>query len=360
MSNATVSFTFSAVTSTALPVIYALMFLPSISGNIMTLVTFKRLSRKTSTHIYLINLAISNMIVSSGMPFQIVYYSSAQYWAYNSVLCSIVYQGASLLAHSSMCVSITIFCWIAVSRYAMLLRHKTHMQAKPHTAYEKVIFGQILKAFRNPKFALFLCVGVWLVLLCPNLILFLVNQDSAPDKHCIDKELDTFQHAYKISSFVESICFFIFLLVVLLFYYFFIKHIQQLQANSCIGEKHLVHSKVKSNIIMIVALLLLCFMPYHLSKIVLVGFDQSHGYQTLSALLEVKNCCLCLAEFRSCTDPIVYLCLDNTFKKNFLQFWKKTASVEEVSSSMANNHTSLQPSASVRITQSVVTKESGS
>ncbi|XP_056414139.1 probable G-protein coupled receptor 82 [Hyla sarda] len=332
----------SAFTSTGLPMVYALMFLPSIFGNIISLVIFKRLSRKTSTHIYLINLAISNMVVSTGMPFQMAYYSQAQYWSYNSGLCSIVYQAASILTHCSMCVSFTIFCWIAVSRYATIMKHKTRMQVKPKTSYEKIIFGQILKTFQNPQFAFYLCTGVWLSLLFPNIAFFLVNQDLAPDKHCFAKEAQIVEQKYKITSVLESTFFFIFFLVVLLFYYFFVKHIQQSQANSCIGKKHLVYSKVKNNIIVIVTLLLLCFTPYHLSKFLLAGFDYSHGCQKLSALIEIKNCCLCLAEFRSCTDPIVYFVLDDTFKKNFLLFCKKCSKDEEVSSSTANNQSNIQ------------------
>ncbi|XP_075710874.1 putative G-protein coupled receptor 82 [Rhinoderma darwinii] len=360
MINDTECLHFSAITFTGLPIVYSLMFLPSISGNIMSLVIFKRLSRKTSTHIYLINLAISNMVVVTGIPFQIVYYSQAENWPYNSVLCSIVYQAASILTHCSMCVSIAIFCWIAVSRYATLVRHKDRMRVAPKTTYEKIIFGQILKTFRKPHFAFYLCAGMWFSLLCPNIIFFLLNLDLAADKHCFHKEADIVQQAYRITTTIESTCFFILLLVVLLFYYFFIKHMQQLQANSCIEEKHLVYTKVKNNIIIIVALLLLCYTPYHISKLILVGFDDSHGCQQLSALIEIKNCCLCLAEFRSCTDPIVYFCLDDTFKNNFPFLLKKCSKDDDVvvCSSTANNQSTVQtPTVSGRIIQSTVTNE---
>ncbi|XP_040279741.1 probable G-protein coupled receptor 82 [Bufo bufo] len=349
MSNKTDCLHFTAITSTGLPVVYALMFLPSLTGNIISLVIFKRLSRKTSTHIYLITLAASNIVLSAGQPFQVMYYSQAWSWPYDSALCSIVYEGVSILTHCSMCVSITIFCWIAVSRYATLTRHKERGQVKPETIYEKIIFGQILKAFRNPKFAFYLCAGVWFSFASVNMVCFLVNLERAPDKACFDKEAEIDEQLYKITSVVESACFFTFFLVVLLFYYFFIKHIQQLQVDSCIGEKHLVYRKVKHHLIIIVALLLLCFTPYHLSKFLLVGFDHSQGCQRLSALIEIKNCCLCLAEFRSCTDPIVYFCLDETFKKNFLLFWRKR-STERGQSGEANHQSTVQtPTSSGRI-----------
>ncbi|XP_073422141.1 probable G-protein coupled receptor 82 [Dendrobates tinctorius] len=352
MGNYTEHLNFSAITSTGLPTAYALMFLPSLSGNVISLVIFRRMSRKTSMHIYLINLAVSNMIVSAGMPFQVIYYISAEHWPYNSTLCTIVYEGASLLTHCSMCVSVTIFCWIAVTRYATLIRHKVRMQCKPKTTYEKIIFSQMLKSFQNPQFALYLCIGVWFTLLCPNILVFLANQNPALDKKCFDKEAETVQLVYKITSVVESTCFFTFFLLVLLCYYFFMKHIQQIQANSCIGKKHLVYSKVKTNIVVIAALLLLCFTPYHVSKFFLVRFDYSYGCKYLSALIEVKNCCLCLAEFRSCTDPMVYFCLDVTFKKNFQLFYKKRSADEKVNSTAINESTMKTPTISGRILKS--------
>ncbi|KAG9485620.1 hypothetical protein GDO78_008616 [Eleutherodactylus coqui] len=357
MSNTTECLNFGVITSTGLPIVYALMFLPSISGNIMSLVMFKRLSKKTSTHFYLMNLAVSNVVLAVGMPLQIVYYSQGQDWPYDSVLCSVVYRGASILTHCSMCVSVTIFCWIAVSRYATLMRHKERVRVTSKTTYEKIISAQILKTFRNPRFALYLCIGVWFILLCPNIIL-LVKQDHAPDKPC--KEMEFIEQRYKATSVIESTFFFVFFMVVLLFYYFFIKYIRQLQANSCIAEKHRVYSKVKSNIIIILALLLLCFTPYHLSKFLLVGYDYSRGCRQLSVLIEIKNCSLCLAEFRSCTDPIVYFCLDDTFKKNFLRRCGKCSKDEEASSSTINRSAIQTPTLSMRIIHSTETKERGS
>ncbi|XP_075054278.1 putative G-protein coupled receptor 82 [Mixophyes fleayi] len=353
MYNHTKCLTSSAISSIGLPIVYALMFLPSTSGNIISLWIFRSLNRKTSTHIYLINLAISNMAVSTGMPFHIAYYRQAQYWPLNSAKCAIVFQACNILTHSSMCVSITIFCWIAISRYATLVRHNDRAQNVTKTTYEKIIFGQILKTFRNPKFASYLCVGVWFSFLCPSIILFLVNQDFAPDKSCFDKEAEIGQLPFKISSVIESTCFFLFFLTVFLFYYFFIKHIKILQANSCIGEKHLVYNRVKNNIIVILTLLFVCFAPFHISKFLLVKFDYSQQQcQQMSLLVEIKNFCLCLAEFRSCTDPIVYFCLDDSFKNNVLLIFKKHSTDQEGDLPRANKCSTTQtPTVAGRIMQ---------
>ncbi|XP_063813410.1 probable G-protein coupled receptor 82 [Pseudophryne corroboree] len=342
MCNSTNCLTSSTISSIYLPIAYALMLLPSLSGNIISLWIFRSLSKKTSTHIYLINLAISNVAVSIGIPFQIAYYRQAYYWPLNSAQCVIVFQASSILTHSSMCVSITIFCWIAISRYATLVRHKEWPQNITKTTYEKAIFGQILKTFRNPKSASYLCLGVWLTFLCLSITLIIVNQDFVSEKCCFDKEADIGEFALKVSTAVESTCFFLFFSTVLLFYYFFIKHLKTIQANSCIGEKHLIYSRVKNNIIVIVVLLFVCFTPFHISKLLLVGFDYSLGCPQFSLLVEIKNSCLCLAELRSCTDPIVYFCLDDSFKKNVQLLFKKQSTDEEGNSSTVNKYSTTQ------------------
>nr|DBA34067.1 TPA: hypothetical protein GDO54_001670 [Pyxicephalus adspersus] len=310
------------MSTTGLPVLYGLMFLPSASGNVISLWFFSRLSRRSSTHIYLMNLAVSNMVVTTGMPFQILFYGYTLYVPYNSTQCSMILQITNILTHCSMCVSVTIFCWIAISRYATLVRYKEQEQDKSASTYEKILFNQILKTFRNTKFAGYLCACVWISFLCSSITLFLMKKNSELDT-CCSFEAEFGQGRSDISSITESSCFFLFFFIVVLFYGFFLKHIKKLQNNSCIEKKHLVHKKVKKNITVIMVLLLVCFAPYHLIKFFFVGYHHLQGCQDLRVIVEIKNCFLCLAEFRSCTDPIVYFCLDEAFQKAIRNFFEK-------------------------------------
>ncbi|XP_073472388.1 probable G-protein coupled receptor 82 [Aquarana catesbeiana] len=350
--------TFSAMSTTGLPVLYGLMFLPSATGNLISLWIFSRLGRRSSTHIYLINLAISNMVVTTGMPFQIYFYAYALYMPYKSIECSIVLQTTNILTHCSMCVSITIFCWIAISRYATLVRYKERAQDISSSTYEKIIFGQILKAFRNPKIAGYLCVCVWIAFLFPTFTLFLFKNNSELD-NCCSFEAEFGQEKSQISSVTQSTCFFFFFFIVLLFYGFFIKHIKKLQTNSCIDEKHLVHQRVKKNIAVIMVLLLVTFAPYHLIKFFLVGQYYSWECQELRVLTEIKNCCLCLAEFRSCTDPIVYFCLDESFQKTIQRFLQRNATGQKEDSNMNRLTNTQTPTVTGRVMATTANESCG-
>ncbi|KAM9319559.1 putative G-protein coupled receptor 82 [Gastrophryne carolinensis] len=343
----------SAMSTIVLPIVYTLMFLPSITGNAVSLWIFGKLNRRSSTHIYLMNLAISNIAVTSGIPFQIVYYAHGGNWQYNSIKCSVVLITTNILTHTSMCVSITIFCWIAISRYATLVKYKDGAQNAPMSIYEKIIYGNVLKTFRNPKFAGYLCACVWITFMCPNIFLFLLMEDAEPDTCCSNPETELGHESDKISSVIQSTCFFLFVSTVFLFYYLFLKHIKHLQANSCIGEKHFIHARVKRNIAVIVVLLVVCFAPYHLVKLFLVGLEPSRECQALTALVEIKNTCLCLAEFRSSTDPIVYFCLDDTFKGKIKSIFTKHC---EDSAAKRASDTPL-PTVTRRIMQTSTTDE---
>ncbi|KAE8623014.1 hypothetical protein XENTR_v10005459 [Xenopus tropicalis] len=313
--------TFSTI---GLPIIYSIMFVLSVFGNLVCLWIFTKFtSKKTSTHIYLINLTISNILVSAGMPFQAAYYLKVQYMPYSSTECRFLTQFGNLLTHSSMCVSIILLCWIAISRYAILVKHDEMTQSVKQTPYEKILFGKFLKSFRNPKFARYLCIGIWIAVACPNVYLVTVTTDHASNKLCFNEEVEIGKSHVVISSRVELAFFFLFALTVILFYCFFINYIKTLQANSCIDGKFLIYRKVKRNIVAIMALLLICFAPYHLSKLFIYGLVTVKDCQLLNISLEIKNICLCLAEFRSCCDPIMYFCLDDNFKRNFQTLFKK-------------------------------------
>ncbi|KAM8975540.1 putative G-protein coupled receptor 82 [Pelodytes ibericus] len=328
----------SRLSTVGLPIIYSVLFVLSMCGNLFTLWIFiKNIRKKTSTHIYLINLTISNVMVSTGMPFQIAYYANANNWHYNSTKCSVAVNASNILIQSSMCVSISIFCWIAISRYATLVRHEEKAANATQTSYEKFIFGQILKSFRKPKFAKCLCICVWIVILSPNVFLAFIAQDENSGKLCFNEDVEIGKQPIVICSIFVSACYCLFTIIVLLFYYFFIKHIKELQADSCIGEKYLIHGIVQRNITVIIGLLVVCFAPYLFSKFLLYGLARSCHLRSM--LVEIKNVLLILAEFRSCSDPIVYLCLDEVFKRNIQSLFSNSPGIQLDSTANKRNTT---------------------
>ncbi|XP_017657786.1 atypical chemokine receptor 2 isoform X2 [Nannospalax galili] len=72
-----------------LPVIYSLIFVLGLGGNLLLLVVLLRcVLRRRMTEVYLLNLAISNLLFVVTMPFWAV--SVAWHWVFGSFLCKVV------------------------------------------------------------------------------------------------------------------------------------------------------------------------------------------------------------------------------------------------------------------------------
>ncbi|XP_043928272.1 probable G-protein coupled receptor 82 [Protopterus annectens] len=321
----------SAVTTVLLPITYFLLFIVSVLGNSLSLWIFsKGIQLKTATHAYLINLVISNLLLCSAMPFIGLYHKEGNQWKHDSALCITVASIVTPIMHSTMNASIIILCWLAISRYAILKRQKTVMKDLSNFLYDKIFLTVVIKKFCQRKFANYLCIGIWLTVLGPTIPILVYyafvesKLTSNITEVCYNKKLELGGQTSRISSLVVSIVFFLCLFLVLLYYELIRRQVYKSQKKTSIGERHYIYKKVQRNIAVIQAVLVTCFFPYHLFKMVfiLLTKEQLNDYQ-LNILIETKNVLLCLAALRSGTDPIIYMTLDKTFRRQVYIYFRK-------------------------------------
>ncbi|XP_030058211.1 putative G-protein coupled receptor 82 [Microcaecilia unicolor] len=322
----------SSASTIALPVIYSLLLTIGICGNSISLWLFLRqMKRRTSTHIYLTNLVLSNLLVCGTMPLLIAYYIKGNQWAANSIPCKTIISGVQLIMQSNMYFSITILCWIAISRYATLMKLGDSKKDALQGSYVKIFYGRILKKFHQPKFAKYLCSGSWITMMfiiTPIITYYSVTEYSLNQEHiCYNKKAEVGGNLYQISGLVATGIFFLFFTIVLLSYRLMTDQLNKIQTNTCIRKEYLIYSKVKRNIIIILTVLTICFVPYHIFKVAFYVLHQTQDCYTLNYLVEIKSFFSCLALSRSSTDPLVYIYLDKTFKKHLLNFCRRSVSV---------------------------------
>ncbi|KAJ7410879.1 hypothetical protein BTVI_51990 [Pitangus sulphuratus] len=77
--------------------------------------------------------------------------------------CRIAHRLGTLVMHVCMYVTIVILCSIALSQHATL---KKSSDTQYSQAVSENFSRRLLQAFRKPKFAKCLCVGIWLIVLC--------------------------------------------------------------------------------------------------------------------------------------------------------------------------------------------------
>ncbi|NXM29482.1 GPR82 protein, partial [Oxyruncus cristatus] len=325
MNNSTCFLQPSLATTVALPVIYSCLFPAGSFGNILAAWIFSRKAPTRRTqYIYLANLVTANLCVCSTMPFLAAYFAGGKRWSYGSLECRIAHHLGTLVMHVCMYVTIIILCSIALSQYATL---KKNSDAQHSQAANENFSRCLLQAFRQPKFAKYLCICIWLIVLCVTVtaITYDVQPRASEDfPSCYNIQVEASEFTAMIAGSFATACFFVSFMTVLWSHCSLTRRLNNIQKNTCIGEKHLIYSKVKRNVLVIQMILTVCFLPYHIFRPVFYILLRHNDCPRLNYLVEIKNFLTCLAAAKSSLDPVITLLLDKTFKKSLYGLFTKS------------------------------------
>nr|CAD7398875.1 unnamed protein product [Timema cristinae] len=173
-------------------IIYALIFLLGIVGNVSTCIVIARNKHMhTATNYYLFSLAVSDMLLLvSGLPPEMYYHWSRYPYVFGEAFCMIQGFAAETSANATV-LTITAF---TVERYVAICH-----PFQSHT---------VSKLSRAVRFI----VGIWILALClavPQAIQFGVVYERRPDGTILDEEHAVcavkrivIPHSFEISSFV--------------------------------------------------------------------------------------------------------------------------------------------------------------
>lgn len=311
-----------------LPILYSAMFLMGLSGNVLSLLVFMtKISAKTTSHIYFINLGISNLILCLTMPFNALYYAFSTKWLASSRMCQLAINVLTPVLHANIGGGMFILTWLALSRLATLIQFNYGHRPSRCT---KVLPGILLSRMKQPPFALAMCAGTWVLVLLaiiPTVVVYsTVETDrvvSNSEQACYSVPVEVGGSGSQAFAIAGIAMFFLCLLLVLSAYIAVIRHINRAKMNRVISDTQRVYSKVCRNILVIQVVLVICLLPHHTYKAIFIAVAQSTSQSgdvleechPFSKHVEVKNVLLCLAVLRCSTDPIIYFLLDKTFKR---------------------------------------------
>lgn len=329
MSNNSTCIRPSMISSLALPIIYIFLCIIGLFGNFLSQWVFlTKIGKKTSTHIYLAHLVTANLLVCGAMPFMGTYFLRGFQWEYRSTQCRVVNFLGTLSMHVSMFVSLLILSWIAISRYATLMKKDSTQETT--SCYEKIFYGHLLKKFRQPNFAKKLCVYIWGVVLgiiIPVIIYYsAVEAAEGEEILCYNRKMELGAMISQVAGLIGTTFIGFSFLVVLTSYYSFVSHLRKIRTCTSILEKDLTYTSVRRHLLVIQILLIVCFLPYSIFKPIFYVLHQTDNCKQLNYLIEIKNILTCLASARSSTDPIIFLFLDKTFKKTIYNLFTKSDS----------------------------------
>ncbi|XP_008566394.1 PREDICTED: P2Y purinoceptor 8 [Galeopterus variegatus] len=142
--NATLLMLQNPAIAVALPVVYSLVALVSIPGNLFSLwVLCRHIGPKSPSVIFMINLSLTDLMLASVLPFQIYYHCNGHHWVFGVLPCNVV----TVAFYANMYSSILTMTCISVERFL------------------GVVYPLASARWRRRRYAVAACLCTWLLLL---------------------------------------------------------------------------------------------------------------------------------------------------------------------------------------------------
>ncbi|KAF1591797.1 P2Y purinoceptor 8, partial [Eudyptes moseleyi] len=287
--------------SITLPVVYTLVALISIPGNLFSLwVLCWHIKPKTPSVIFMINLSITDLMLASCFPFQISYHIQSNHWIFGKTLCSLV----TVMFYSNMYSSILTMTCISIERYM------------------GVVYPMKLIKWRRKRYALAACLGMWIFLLLAFYPLESTDLTYEVKELGIITCFDVLKWDM-LPNFAAWVAFLLTLFVVLFLIPFvvtvgcYIGTIRKLiQTSNRYGNRQKTRSIYLAMIVL--SVFITCFAPNNfillVHMIIRLFYDRS--------LYPAYKFTLCLSCLNNCIDPFIYYFASKEFYQKFMQVFR--------------------------------------
>ncbi|NXN72449.1 CCR4 protein, partial [Himantopus himantopus] len=280
------------------PVLYSLLFVTGLVGNalvVWVLAVFKQV--RAMTDVYLLNLAISDLLFVVSLPF-LVQYSIKSQWTFGNAMCKII-SSAYFIGFYSSAFFITI---MSIDRYLAIVRSVYALQVR--TTAHGVITSLVL----------------WVVAIlasAPDLIFFQEMSDNNQTK-CIPHYPDSNNGWKTFSNFQVNVLGWLIPVGVLSFcYHSILKNLQK------------CHTQNKYKAMKLVFIVVIVFFLFWTPVNIVLFLDSLRNMYIIDDCLTSQRLDLAmeLAEALSfihcCLNPIIYAFVGEKFKKHLCEAFRK-------------------------------------
>ncbi|KAJ7987680.1 hypothetical protein DPEC_G00328990 [Dallia pectoralis] len=301
--------TFDKTSSVVITFIYFTVCAVGLTGNALVIYVILRYAKmKTVTNIYILNLAVADVLCMLSLPFIAVQLALVR-WPFGPVLCRLVMTADSLNQFTS------IFCLTVMSI----------------DRYLAVVHPIKSTKWRKPRMAKVINLTVWGVSLLVNLPIMIFSGLTSNRNHawvCTivwPEPQDAYQTAFMFYTFFLG--FFLPLTVICLCYLLIIVKVKSSGMRAGSSKRKRSERKVTRMVSFVVAMFVLCWLPFYAFNVTsVIG-----TIKTTSVLKSTFDFVVVLGYANSCANPILYAFLSDNFKKSFQNVLclKKVAGLDE-------------------------------
>nr|XP_054333121.1 uracil nucleotide/cysteinyl leukotriene receptor isoform X2 [Pongo pygmaeus] len=268
---------------------YLLDFILAFVGNTLALWLFIRDHKSgTPANVFLMHLAVADLSCVLVLPTRLVYHFSGNHWPFGEITCRLT----GFLFYLNMYASIYFLTCISADRFLAIVHPVKSLK------------------LRRPLYAHLACAFLWVVVAVAMAPL-LVSPQTVQTNHtvvCLQLYREKASHHALVSL---AVAFTFPFITTVTCYLLIIRSLRQ----GLRVEKRLKTKAVRM-IAIVLAIFLVCFVPYHVNRSVYVLHYRSHGAScaTQRILALANRITSCLTSLNGALDPIMYFFVAEKFR----------------------------------------------
>ncbi|XP_045912413.1 lysophosphatidic acid receptor 6 [Micropterus dolomieu] len=288
------------------PTVYIIALLVGLPGNLAALIAFTfRTTDRTAFSVYISNLALADIVIICTLPFRIHYHINGNNWVFGDVVCRVT--GIMLFANIYM--SICFMTCICVDRYMATVHPHTYLR------------------LRSLWCSLVVSVLLWCVVGVAMLVFILMgplktNDDESGSHKCFENFDKTEWSSRLVAYSVVSLIFGSLLpsTITLVCYPLAASRISMIKTKTAQKAVRVIYT--------ILAITLLCFLPYHVVYLLhlLRRMDIIQRCSSVNAIYNARRVTMALVILNTCMDPVLYYVTTSQFKWKHLKMtwlWRR-------------------------------------
>ncbi|KAL0973298.1 hypothetical protein UPYG_G00201590 [Umbra pygmaea] len=274
---------------------YGLVFLLGVPGNALVVwITGFRMPRSV-TSIWFLNLALADLLCCLSLPLLMVPLAMDQHWPYGPVACKLL-KG---LIYLVLYCSVLLLVLISLDRWLL------------------VGWPVLCQNWRRPQKAAWVCGCVWFLALLGTIPQFvyleevILNQNKS---ECIG--FYTPASAWTINIMRFLMCFVLPFIIIVGCHWVVYRRAGRGGTSVRSASRSVTRSRRTLRVIVAVSLsFFVCWLPLHILDFLVLLTPRHNSVQSANVQL-AHALALCLAYCNSCLNPLLYVCLGQSFKKN--------------------------------------------
>ncbi|XP_037383210.1 cysteinyl leukotriene receptor 2 [Talpa occidentalis] len=281
------------------PIVYLIIFVWGFLGNGFSIYVFLQPYKKsTSVNVFMLNLAISDLLFISTLPFRADYYLRGSNWLFGDIACRIM----SYSLYVNMYSSIYFLTVLSVVRFLA------------------TVHPFRLLHITSIRSAWILCGIIWfLMMVSPAILLKNGSEEKGNVTSCLElnlktaPKLKTMNYVALVMGFLLPFC------TLSICYLLIIRALLKVEVPE--SGLRVSHRKALTTIIIALIIFLLCFLPYHVLRTLhLVEWKKNKCMDKLHKSVVIT---LTLAAANSCFNPLLYYFAGENFKDRLRYAFRK-------------------------------------